>query len=124
MNETYDKYTEYIINEMIDRTDINSVDMIHDQILPPWVKEVNILPNLLEYDEWIMDWGDQEFNIKPVVSLEKHKRMWNNTITYFYTCADNFLHENYGVPEHMRRMISEKYRKRLREMIDYHRIVK
>lgn len=124
MKKSYDKYINYVVNQMVEMTDINSINKIHDQVIPPWIKDVNILPNLLEYDEWILDWVDDGLTNKPVFSFEKYKRIWNINLKYFYLCSGNFLHENYGVPKEMRRNISKRYRKRLREMIEYHRIIK
>lgn len=124
MSNTYEKYVEYVINGMIKETDINSVDREHDQVLPPWVKEINVLPNLLEYDEWIKDWGNGEFQLHPVADLQKYRNMWDSTTEHFYICSDRYIEKKYGVPEEMRRDISKEYRKRLREEVKYYRIVK
>ena len=37
-----ERYINYVLNEMIERTDFNSVEMTHDQVLPPWMKQINI----------------------------------------------------------------------------------
>lgn len=66
----------------------------------------------------------KSLNIKPAIDLQKDRNMWDTTIEHFYMSSDKYLTEKYGAPDDMRRDISKKYRKRLREVVNYHRIKK
>jgi hypothetical protein len=120
----YKKYINYVVDSMVKETEIRSVDMEHDQVLPPWMKDINILPNLLEYDEWIRDRGNGRYQLEPVMDFKKHRNTWENITEHFYRSANNYINDKYGVPESMWEDVSQKYRKRLREVVNYHRIIK
>jgi hypothetical protein len=113
-----DRYVNKVVNRLVKSTTFNSVNYQNDQVLPPWTDALNIRPNLLEYDEWILEWNKDDF--AEFTKTGNAEDVWLNGKEYFLRYCDGFMGKVYGVPEDLRRGISEQYRKVLREKLNEH----